>query len=180
MNTHWMSAQFLCDPIFFGIVTDRFASDSLRFRRAESNFRYTRYTDDVRVDVNAFQSILRKNDSARPGPRGNTSLWQQQSISQPARCQYMNMTASLTEYPIHPLSFLFFSPALTRLSYHLPSPLPRPSDRNVKRNHYSPYDIANIVNSPPALCGLSMTLSIHALTSAMPPLVSKTWHYVIA
>lgn len=109
------------------------------------------------IDANAFQSILRKNDSARPGPRGNTSLWQQQSISQPARCQYMNMTASLTEYPIHPVS-LFLPLSLVSSS------IPRcSSDRNVKRDHYSPYDIANIVNSPSALCGLSITLSVRTM-----------------
>ncbi|KAF7386306.1 hypothetical protein HZH68_013438 [Vespula germanica] len=39
----------------------------------------------------------KKNDLARPDARGNTRLRQQQSISQPAQCQYMNMTDSLTE-----------------------------------------------------------------------------------
>lgn len=51
---------------------------------------------------------------------------------------------------------LFLSPS--RVIFYLL--LLRSSDRNVKRNHYSPYDIANIVNSLPALCGLSITLSV--------------------
>ncbi|KAI4489458.1 hypothetical protein M0802_011130 [Mischocyttarus mexicanus] len=41
--------------------------------------------------------MFTKNDLAGPDVRGNTRLRQQQSISQPAQCQYMNMTDSLTE-----------------------------------------------------------------------------------
>lgn len=58
------------------------------------------------------------------------------------------------------LSILFLSRFLSLIFFPL---LLRPSDRNVKRNHYSPYDIANIVNSLPALCALSITLSVRAM-----------------
>lgn len=74
------------------------------------------------------------------------------------------MTASLTEYPIHPVSLSPSLPLFLPLSRVIFYPLLlRSSDRNVKRDHYSPYDIANIVNSPPALCGLSITLSVRTM-----------------
>ncbi|KAG7213916.1 hypothetical protein KM043_003116 [Ampulex compressa] len=53
----------------------------------------------ARVSLDSREKRL---DSSGPGPGGNTTLRQQRSISQPAQCQYMNMTAGLTERPISP------------------------------------------------------------------------------
>lgn len=90
-------------------------------RRQLIEIRFTRGAQKTESLTDAIFSssivaLTRKNNeryrTTGLGPFGNTSLGQQQSISQPATCQYMNMTSS---QPTTPLEGAPLLPLITQM-----------------------------------------------------------------